>query len=78
MPRKYCRKFCKPRATWTEEALIEAMEKVQSGEISKREAERRYKIPARTLGRRIETGRSEKGRLGPDCKFFFNDVKISS
>lgn len=67
MPRKYKRKqTAKPRATWTEEQLVTAVEKVQSGEISKREAERRYGIPVRTLSRRIESRNYRKGALGPE------------
>lgn len=69
MPRKYIRKTgAKPRATWTEEQLVTAIEKVQSGEISKREAQRSYNIPVRTLSRRIKSGNTHKGALGPDGK----------
>lgn len=69
MPRKYVRKVgAKPRATWTEEELVTAVEKVRAGEISKREAERRYNIPVRTLSRRIASGNIHKGALGPEGK----------
>lgn len=72
MPRKYCRKSnVKSRGTWTEQALVEAIEKVQANEISKREVERRYGIPIRTLNRRMKSGKTGKGRLGPDSKFCF-------
>ena len=72
MPRKYKRKVrgTKPRCTWTEEALVEAIEKVRTNEVSKREAERRYGIPARTLNRRMKSGNTEKGRLGPESRCF--------
>lgn len=70
MPRKYFRNSNKQRAIWTEQAMMEAIEKVRANKISKREAERQYGIPIRTLNRRIKSGKVEKGRLGPGSKFF--------
>ena len=65
MPRKYQQNLNAPlRGSWTEQQLRTAVEKVQAGEISKREAHRRYNVPPRTLERRINTGRFEKGGLG--------------
>ncbi|KAF2901596.1 hypothetical protein ILUMI_04593 [Ignelater luminosus] len=50
MPRRYQRKRnTSNRAAWTEQQLQEAINKVKSGEISKREAHRRYLVPPRTL-----------------------------
>lgn len=46
----------KPRAQWSEEQLSLAIERVKAGEISKRQAERDYGVPARTIGRRISSG----------------------
>lgn len=67
MPRKYVRKLAtKPRATWTQEQLSLAIEKVTSGEISKHEAFRRYNVPIRTITRRIKSGNFSKGALGPE------------
>lgn len=79
MPRKYFRNNNKQRAIWTEQAMIEAIEKVRANKISKREVERQYGIPTRTLNRRMKSGKIEKGRLGPGSKFlYFNvDYKIT-
>ncbi|CAH1973221.1 unnamed protein product [Acanthoscelides obtectus] len=67
MPRKYQRKEnARPRALWTEEQLQEAINKVSSGEISKREAHRRYHVPPKTLKRRMASGNLQKGSLGPE------------
>lgn len=60
----------KPRAQWSEEQLSLAIERVKAGEISKRQAERDYGVPARTIGRRISSGNISKGRLGPDGELF--------
>lgn len=76
MPRKYFRKPSdKPRGSYTEQQLATAIEKVQSGEISKREAERRYGVPARTIGRRIKSGKSGKGSLGPEGILTFKGLQ---
>lgn len=67
MPRKYERKATAPqRASWTETQLLEAIKKIEAGEISQREAHRRYNIPPRTLKRRMSTGKLKKGALGPE------------
>lgn len=67
MPRKYCRKPSgKPRGSYTEKELTSAIEEVQSGEISKREAERRYSVPVLAIDRTIKSGKSGKGSLGPE------------
>lgn len=65
MPRKYRRKHNVIRGQWTEENLRLAIEKVKKGEISKHEAKRRYKIPIRTLTRRLQSGNTIKSGLGP-------------
>ncbi|CAH1983659.1 unnamed protein product [Acanthoscelides obtectus] len=65
MPRKYIRSnTARPRATWSDEQLMEAVAKVQTGEISKSEAHRRYNVPPRTLKRRTTSGNFKKGILG--------------
>ncbi|CAH1993336.1 unnamed protein product [Acanthoscelides obtectus] len=67
MPRKYIlSNIARPRATWSDEQLMEAVAKVQTGEISKRKAHRRYNVPPRTLKRRITSGNFKKGALGPE------------
>ncbi|CAH1998867.1 unnamed protein product [Acanthoscelides obtectus] len=67
MPRKYIRSnTARPRATWSDEQLMEAVAKVQTGEISKKEAHRRYNVPPRTPKRRIISGNFKKGALGPE------------
>lgn len=60
----------KPRGNYTEGQLRSAVEGVKSGEISKREAERRFGVPARTIDRRIKSGKITKGPLGPGGKIF--------
>ncbi|CAH2003432.1 unnamed protein product [Acanthoscelides obtectus] len=67
MPRKYIRtNTARPRASWSDEQLVEAVAKVQTGEISKREVHRRYNVPPRTLKRRLTSGNFKKGALGPE------------
>lgn len=71
MPRKYQRSVNAPkRATWTEEQLIEAAQKVKDGIISKRGAHKQYGIPPRTLDRRMKSGNMIKGSLGPEGKYY--------
>lgn len=77
MPRKYKRKENRnPRAVWTEDQLSEAIEKVKNGEISQREAFRRYNIPPRTLIRRMQSGNFKKGALGPQGNFIITCATI--
>ncbi|CAH1958453.1 unnamed protein product [Acanthoscelides obtectus] len=65
MPRKHIRSnTARPRATWSDEQLMEAVAKVQTGVLSKREAHRRYNVPARTL--KITSGNFKKGASGPE------------
>lgn len=69
MPRKYLKKQgVPPRATWTEDALSEAVKRYRAGEIGLREAERIYRIPNRTLTRRMASGNLKKGSLSPQGK----------
>jgi hypothetical protein len=77
MPRKYVRKGNSGRGEWSEDNLRCAVELVTSGKISKREAERLYKVPARTISRRILTGKITKPCLGPqgiNTVFFINYI----
>lgn len=69
MPTEYKRKTNSKRAQWSEESLREAVRKLQAKEISFREAERHYGVPARTLKRRLESGNLRKGCLGYGGKF---------
>lgn len=64
MPNFYQRKS--DRASWSEEALKEAIARVKAGDIGKREAEKYYGIPARTICRRIEKDDCKKKGLGPE------------
>lgn len=78
MPRKYFRKLSdKPRGSYTNEQLSTAIEHVQSGEISKREAARRYGVPTRTIDRRIKSGKRGKGSLGPEGILTFAELQNS-
>ncbi|CAH2086717.1 unnamed protein product [Euphydryas editha] len=68
MGRCYKRKTC--RASWTAEALNEAMSKVTSKELGINKASREYGIPSRTLRRHLASGKG-KGPLGrcPELSF---------
>lgn len=69
MPRKYVRKAgARPRATWTEDALIDAFEELRQNKYGINEISRRYGIPARTLRRRFAKQDTKKITLG----IFFN------
>ncbi|KAJ8875820.1 hypothetical protein PR048_023721 [Dryococelus australis] len=64
MPKKYLRKFgILPRAQRMEKQLLEAGNRIPNEDIGKREAERYYNIPARTLDRGMKSGKLT--RLGP-------------
>jgi hypothetical protein len=52
------------RGQWSEGNLREAVRRLQANEISFREAEHYYGIPARTLKRRLESGNLNESRLG--------------
>jgi hypothetical protein len=70
MPTEYIRKENVNRGQWSEENLREAVRSLQANEISYREAERYYGIPARILKRRLESENLNKGRLGPVGNLF--------
>lgn len=70
MPTFYKRKANSTRGQWSEETLQEAALRLQNNEVSFREAERYYGIPARTLARRIKSGNLTKRGLGPQGNFF--------
>jgi hypothetical protein len=70
MPTEYIRKGNVNRGQWSEGNLRQAVRRLQANEISFREAERYYGIPARTLKRRLESGNLNKGRLGPAGNLF--------
>lgn len=65
MPRKYIRKVgVRPRAEWTQEALIAAIDEISRGILGINEISRRYGIPSRTLRRRFANKNTEKLTLG--------------
>ncbi|KAK9754353.1 CENP-B N-terminal DNA-binding domain [Popillia japonica] len=64
MPSKYERK-CPNRGKWTEEALQAALQSIAEG-MNVNEAARVFEISPRTLKRRVASGNSRKGRMGPD------------
>ncbi|CAH2091298.1 unnamed protein product [Euphydryas editha] len=76
MGRCYKRKTC--RASWTAEALNEAMSKVTSKELGINKASRQYGIPSRTLRRHLASGKG-KGPLGrcPELSFEYEKKLVS-
>lgn len=71
MPTFYKRKpGTKPRGLWDPERLKEAITRIQAGEISFREAERYYGVPARTLKRRMDSGNTNAAGHGPTGRPF--------
>ncbi|KAJ8878449.1 hypothetical protein PR048_019027 [Dryococelus australis] len=66
MPNCYQRKS--DRARWPEGTLEEAVSRGEAGDIGKREAEKYYRIPARTISRRIERNYCTRRGLGPEGK----------
>jgi hypothetical protein len=67
MPTEYIRKGNVNRGQWSEGNLKEAVRRLQANEISFREAERYYGIPARTLKKK--TGiRKFKQRSNWSCR----------
>lgn len=66
MPTKYTRKPGVARGLWTQENLLRAIEAVENGS-SIRNAAVTFDIPRKTLERRIKTGKTVKGNMGPDC-----------
>ncbi|KAJ8934493.1 hypothetical protein NQ318_012469 [Aromia moschata] len=65
MPRKYVRKLsAAPRAQWTEEDLGNAITHVTNKSMGVNEASRVFKIPSRTLRRRISSGNHKKISCG--------------
>ena len=65
MPTFYVRK-CPSRGSWTQEDLNSAVDNISRGVTSTWEAAKSFKIPYRTLKRRIEKNKTEKKRMGPD------------
>lgn len=66
MPTKYKRKIqAKPRRSWTVENLVEAVNKINNGEMGVNKASRVYKIPSRSLRRRKQSGNVNDIPLGP-------------
>lgn len=69
MPNKYTRKAVHARGAWTQENLTQAIRIVVNENMSIRRASAEFNIPRKTLERRIKTGNSEKGNMGPSCTF---------
>jgi len=65
MPTFYVRK-CPSRGSWTQEDLNSAVDNISRGVMSTWEAAKNFKIPYRTLKRRIVKNNTEKKRMGPD------------
>ncbi|XP_022834543.1 uncharacterized protein LOC111362201 [Spodoptera litura] len=79
MPRKYIRKVgVRPRAEWTQEALIAAMDEISKGILGINEISRRYGIPSRTLRRRFANKNTEKLTLVPESFFAISDISLSN
>lgn len=66
IPRVYQRKSLRG-TTYNEETLSKAIRAVKDHEIGVRAASREFKIPLRTLVRRVQLGNAAMGRLGPQC-----------
>lgn len=64
MPTNYTAKPGSNRGLWTEEDLKGAIEAVKNG-TSVRQASITFNIPRKTLERRVKTGNSTKGSMGP-------------
>lgn len=78
MPSTY-KRICPQRGTWTEANLLAAMQAVRNGEQGTNEAALNYRIPSRTLRRRLNSNNSEKGRMGPDSSLgAVNEGKLVS
>lgn len=66
MPTNYKRKLgAAPRRQWTHENLMEALRRLETGEIGVNEAARTYGIPSRTLRRKRHAEISPNLPLGP-------------
>lgn len=68
MPREYVRKT--DRASWSEANLLLASQEVKTGKMTLWNASKTYKIPYRTLKRRIESENFVKGFPGPTGSFY--------
>lgn len=69
MPNKYTRKAVNLRGNWTQEDLTHAIRSVVEENSSVRQASIQYNVPRKTLERRIKTGNSLKGNMGPSSAF---------
>lgn len=69
MPNKYIRKSVLTRGNWLETDLKDAINAVKNDSMSIRKAASTYKIPRKTLERRIRKNNDVKGRMGPDSLF---------
>ncbi|CAB3256884.1 unnamed protein product [Arctia plantaginis] len=69
MPNTYKRKAAAVRGNWTEEALKAAISAVKNDRLSVRAAANEFKIPRKTLERRIKKNNDKKGPMGPSSLF---------
>lgn len=69
MPNKYKRKAVAVRGNWSEESLKAAISAVKNDEFSVRAAAIQYKIPRKTLERRLKKNNDKKGPMGPSSVF---------
>lgn len=61
MPRKYQRKAGSRKYTdYTEETLLECLNEIRNGRISHRNAEKKYKIPRKTIQNKLKGKHSKK------------------
>lgn len=77
MPNKYIQKVGCSRGSWGEEDLKNAINKVQNDGYSVRKASIEYKIPRKTLERKLKTGCSSKVAMGPSsCLGSANELRL--
>lgn len=69
MPNKYVRKAISVRGNWQQEDLVHAIEAVRLQNMSVKRASAEFKIPRKTLERRLKNNNTEKGNMGPSCVF---------
>lgn len=69
MPNKYTRKSVHTRGNWSQEDLTNAISSIVNENMAIRRASIEFKIPRKTLERRIKTGNHQKGNMGPSCIF---------
>lgn len=69
MPNKYIRKAVAVRGNWSEDSLKAAISAVKNDGLFVRAAAVQYKIPRKTLERRLKNNNDKKGPMGPSSLF---------